>query len=464
MPSRIRFEIPRRCALRFWRASALIAAVLVATSARAQSPDLRQVVERLDRLETQNQQLLDEVRSLKEQLAALAPGKSPQAPAVEERLEVQESRTAEQAQSKVEAAHRFPIRITGMALFNTFLNSQGSGAAEYSTVAVPASPASGGATFRQTIIGLDYDGPRTFGGGKIGGSLRMDLFGGAASGIDPLLRLRTASVGIDWTNSSFMAGVEKPLISPREPDSLAQVAVSPLAGAGNLWYWVPQARFSQTFRFGEEAGIRAQVAVLQTHEINASLFSPYSSGSAAQQEYAAARPGIESRLEFFTGKDRRIEVAPGIHHSVSHIDGASAPSDIYTLDWLIRPAQPFELTGAFFTGRNVAPLGTAGIRQGVVLISPGNAVSVPSVGGWGQLTYRAAPRLWFNFFSGQQDDRNSGLPAGAIGKNLAYGGNAFLRLAPNVLASFELSQTRTAYIGGVTRLYNHYDLAFAYLF
>ena len=37
---------------------------------------------------------------------------------------------------------------------------------------------------------------------------------------------------IDWNNTSLMLGQDKPIISPRDPDSLAQVGFSPLTGAG----------------------------------------------------------------------------------------------------------------------------------------------------------------------------------------------------------------------------------------
>ncbi len=97
----------------------------------AQSQDeLRLIMDRLDRLEAQNRELLAEVRSLKDEVAAARGSQPANAPSVEERLQVQESRTAEQAQAKVEASQRFPIRLTGMALFNGFLNSKGSGGNE----------------------------------------------------------------------------------------------------------------------------------------------------------------------------------------------------------------------------------------------------------------------------------------------------------------------------------------------
>ena len=57
------------------------------------------------------------------------------------------------------------------------------------------------------------------------------------------------------------------------------------------------------------------------------------------------------------------------------------------------------------------------------------------------------PRLDLHLFSGQQDDRNDELGAGAIGKNLMFGANLYFRLAPNVLLGPEVSQSRTVYIG-----------------
>ena len=53
---------------------------------------------------------------------------------------------------------------------------------------------------------------------------------------------------------------------------------------------------------------------------------------------------------------------------------------------------------------------------------------------------------------------------GNIRRNLVWAGNGVYKLAPNILAAFEFSQNRTAYLSSGTRLNNHYDLAVAYLF
>src|SRR5450755_3999015 len=205
------------------------------------------------------------------------------APPLEERVAVSESRVEELAQSKVEAAQRFPIRVTGMALFNGFLNSKGSGGQQYPTFAWLGRQASGGGSFYQTTLGLEYSGPQTFLGGNIHGSVYMDFAGGSGSPLDLGFRLRTGEIQIDWANRSIMAGLESPIFAPREPASLAQVEFAPLSGSGNLWYWLPQVRFEQKLRFTGHSGVNAQFGVVQTAEIQ-----PYQQGYLTPQ---AVRPG-----------------------------------------------------------------------------------------------------------------------------------------------------------------------------
>src|SRR5205085_6577162 len=133
-----------------------------------------------------------------------------------------------------------------------------------------------------------------------------------------------------------------------------------------------------------------------------------------------------------------------------------------SLDWLIKPASLIEFSGAWVRGENVAVLGS--LRQGFAISSSDQVIPVHSQGGWGQIALFPSSRLSFHFYAGQQDDRASDLVNGGIDRNLAYAGNFMYRLAPNVIAAFEASQTRTTYITTGTRLNNHYDLALAYMF
>jgi len=429
--------------------------LLVPGSLAAQAPDMQQIMDRLDRLEKQNQSLTEEVRQLRQELSEVRGQPAAAAPALAEKVDVQETRTAELAQTKVEASQHFPIRLTGTALFNGFLNSKGSGGQQYPTFAWPDSVASGGGSFYQTTIGLDYSGPQSFLGGKVHGSVYMDFAGGAGPPLDLGFRLRTGDIEIDWANRSILAGVESPIFAPRQPTSLAQVEVPLLSGAGNLWYWFPQVRFEQKLVLGEDTGIRAQFGVVQTTEV------PLYQQPAVSPE--AARPGIEGRFEFYHGSPdgARIEFAPGFHTSITHVSGTSISSNLFSLDWFASPWRKLEFTGAFFSGQNVGPVGGL---EGFTILPSGLVIPVHAKGGWEQLTFLATSRLSFHLFSGLEADRAADLTEYNITRNWMYGGNLFYKIAPNVILAVEASQARTTYIERGVRLSNHYDLALAYLF
>lgn len=419
-----------------------VCGLALAGCAWGQTADLSAILERLDKLEQENRELKAQVKALEDRLNGTA---SP---------EVEQARIEDLAQTKVEASQKFPLRVTGMALFNAFLNSKQNGGFEYPVVASAPGPGNAGATLRQTIVGLDFRGPTAVWGGKVSGSVYMDFFSGATN---LGARLRTGEIEIDWKTRSVMAGVEKPIFNPREPSSLAQVGVSPLTGAGNLWLWVPQVRLEQDFAFGRRTGLRAQAGVVQTREVG-----PYPGETVNALE--PSRPAVEGRFEVYHNfdDDRRVEFAPGFHKSTTHANGVSISSQLFSMDWFANPWRRVEFTGAFYDGQNVAPLGN-GYQQGFYgygrYLKP-----VPSIGGWAQLTVHTLPRVDLHLFSGQQDDRNSDLEAGRIGKNWLYGGNVYYRIAPNVLVGVEVTQLRTWILGQGVRINNHYDLAWAYLF
>lgn len=427
-----------------------------ALSGQEATPSLQSIAGRLDRLERENEALRAEIAGLRDELRRLGAAEQQAPPS--ERLEVHESRLSELAQTRVQTASRFPIQLTGMALFNAFWNGRFGGDQQFPTTAqATGGRANAGGTFRQSVIGFRFHGPEMGRGGKVSGTLYADFFAGTGNSLNQLLRVRVASIQVDWKNFTIMAGQEKPLIAPREPTSLAQVGVSPLTAAGNLWRWLPQARIERRVSFTRSSGLHAAIAVLQTSETATAVAEEYSA------TVAPSRPGIEGRLEFwrYSGSGRRIEIAPGFHTSTTYAAGGRAPSRIYSLDWLLQPSKQVDFTGAYFQGKNVTVLGA--LRQGFVIIN-GRPHSVRSRGGWGQLAYRPWQRLTLHSFLGQQDDHNADLPPGRVGKNLAFGANSIYRLAPNVLISFEGAVIRTNYLGAGLRTVNHYDLALAYQF
>ena len=433
--------------------------------------DIQQILDRLTRLEQENRALTEEVHQLRQELATrtaapaapeATPAPPPATPPIDEQVQVNHQRIEEQAQSKVESAQKFPITITGMALFNGYLNGRANNGQQDAFVASPTdSPNSvGGGSLGQSILGLEFQGPRVLGGGQVNGSVYMDFFGGTSSSLNHLFRIRTGAIRIDWKNTSVMVGQDKPIIAPRDPDSLAEVAISPLTDAGNLWLWQPQMRVEQRFGLGTQSGVVAQLGVYQTSEPTLA-----SRGGANYSSLAtSARPSLEGRFELWHkfGNSARVEIAPGFHVSTTHVFGYSIPSQLFALDWLIQPAAKVRFTGSFFNGQNAAGLG--GLRQGFTFFNPELIVPVHATGGWGQFSYLATKRLTFNFFGGEEKDRVADLLLGDIHRNFIYAGNAMYRIGPNLLLGLEASQARTFYVLQPHRLLNHYDLAVAYLF
>lgn len=441
--------------------------------ARAQNtPEMHEVLNRLQRLEKDNEALTEELRALRRELAGLRAPASVAAPLVaenpappaetqtlEEAQAVQRARIDEFAQTKVEASQKFPVRITGMALFNGFVNGQHNGDnANPPTASLGTGESTGGGTLAQTTLGLLFNGPQLFKGGRVSGSLYMDFFGGSNSSIGHLLRIRTASVNLDWTNTSIMFGQDKPIISPRDPESLAQVGYSPLTGAGNPWLWQPQIRIEQRIPLSNDSGLRFQAAVFQTSVPNGSA------SSAPSYQSEESRPGVEGRLQYWKGwaENGRLEIAGGIHYNRNHLGDFSLPSNVYSVDWLFRPIEKIEFTGMFFHGRNVPVLGA--LPPGFTVLPFGQAFPVRSDGGWAQMRIPITPRLAFNIYGGEQANTGADLVRGNPLSNAAYFANFMYRVAPNVILSLEGGQVRTAYYQIGNRLNNHYDLAIAYLF
>ena len=180
------------------------------------------------------------------------------------RSAVNEQRVAEQAQTKVEASQKLPLALTGMLLFNAFSASKIPELGDAASQVYRSS--NSGATLRQTQLGLQFQGPHLPGDGQVHGFLSMDFFNGPSYLGADWLRIRRGAISFDWQDRSLSFGQDKPLIAPRQPNSLAEVGIPPLAGAGNLWLWLPQARYEERHKLGLSSGITAQLAVMETDE------------------------------------------------------------------------------------------------------------------------------------------------------------------------------------------------------
>jgi len=438
------------------------ATLLLALAAPAlpQAPvDLERLLLRLERVEQENAKLQRELAALRDEMRKLQPASqsSPPAAELEERLDIQERRVSEHAQIKLESAHRFPIRLTGMALANVFLNGPHANGLDTPVVASrEPGRATGGLTVRQSVLGLEYSGPATFLGGQVRGSIFMDFFDGLSQTSFGPMRMRTAAIELDWKTRGIAFMQEKPLIAIRDPSTFSYAGISPLTGSGNLWRWQPQIRFEQRFSLAEQTVFRAQAAFYQTSED-----AGYTAG--AIHDLERRRPALQGRfgLEHRWGAGRNVEFAGGFHTSQTHIEGQSLPSRLFMLDWAVTPWRNVQLTGTFFRGKNIHHFGA--LRQGFVYAG-GVYRPVESTGGWAQIAVPLTSRLTWNMFGGIHDDRERDLLSGGIGANRTGAANIQYRIAPNTIVGLEAMQIRTAYVGSGVKLNNRYDLFVAYLF
>lgn len=447
----------------------LLAGILSAQQAAVPPDTLARILDRLDALERQNQTLLNEVQALREEVkasrpeaAAPKPEATPQPPEaaaqekdLEDRVSVAEQRIKEQAQTKVESSQRFPVTLTGMLLFDGFLNS---GLEGYETPYgyAPTDSAPGGATLAQSILGLEFRGPMLPGGGEVHGSLAMDFYS-QAQGYS-IFRLRQGTVSFDWKRRSIVIGQDKPLISPLQPTSFARVGVPPLNGAGNLWLWRPQIRYEERIPFSTNTQATLQIGVLQTDETYSTVALP------AYSTIEPSRPAIQGRfgIAHQWSDQTRFAAGVGFHSSSTHLLGQSVNSRVVSADVLFKPLSKLELTGTVFHGENFSNIG--GGPPGISVTNQFVVIPIHGTGGWLQVALPVTHRLTFDFYAGRQLNNAQDLLADEIARTLTYAGNILYRISPNVVLGFEGSQERLDFLDAHQVLSNRYDATVAYLF
>lgn len=425
--------------------------------AQQQSPEaFQRILDRLDTLEKQNEALLAEVQQLRAAVKAAQAESAARTQTLQDRSDVTAQQVKDQAQTKVESSQHFPISLTGMLLFDSYLFT-GPPDPEYSYLTgYAAGDPSAGATLAQSIIGLEFRGPQLPGGGKVHGSISMDFYS-EYRGYN-LFRLRRGVLSFDWSRRSFIVGQDKPLIAPLEPTSFARVGVPPLSGAGNLWLWLPQARYEERFPISENTRATAQVSVLETNEFYAAPYLP------SNLPMEGARPAIQARFEIqhHWNESSRFAFGIGTHASSSHLIGVSVPSRVISGDAFYKPFEKLEISGTILHGKNFANLG--GQPPGVTVQDNGQVIPIRGTAGWMQVALPVTSRLTFDFYAGRQANNAEDLNAYEFVRTLTYAGNVLYRLSPNVVIGLEASRNQLEYLTGRQLLTNRYDATLAYLF
>ncbi len=337
----------------------------------------------------------------------------PTTPSLEERVasledasQLTNSKVDDQYQTKVESASKYRMRLSGMVLMNLFSNRGAVDNADFPSYATGPAPFSSagsfGATLRQSELGLEVFGPQVA-GAKTSGQVQVDFAGGIPNTLDGVnygvVRLRTASMRMDWENTSIVAGQDSLFFSPLSPASFASVAVPAFGYSGNLWGWIPQVRVEHRFNLSSKQKILIQGGILDNlvgePPYTAFLREPQAGESSAQPAYAArvawthsmhGQPLTLGTAAYYSRQDWSFE-----HYT----DGWAGMAD-----WEIPLTSRISFSGEFYRGRAIGGLG-GGIGQSVIFsgnpLDPATQVrGLNAIGGWSQLKFKATGKLEFN--------------------------------------------------------------------
>ena len=325
------------------------------------------------------------------------------------------AKVAELHQNKVESASKYPVKLSGLILFNSYRNSGSLDIQDLPSLAFPSFPGSPdgsvGATLRQTVLGIETSGPKLF-GAQSSARVSIDFAGGSpttsygvAAGI---LRLRTAQLSLDWTRTSLNIGQDTPFFSPLSPTSYATMLEPALGWSGNLWVWTPQIEIEHRFSLRRNSFLVLQGGLLDplTEEVPAFQGRVPTAGEATRVPALAGRIAIDrssaSHLPFSIGL--------GAYRARQRYQTFQA-IDSWTLnsDFLVPLGNHLELSGEGYTGQAVGGLG-GGIWSSVVYpdsTQPHTAIHpLRSAGGWIQLKAKPATHFEINGAYGQ--DQNFG--------------------------------------------------------
>jgi hypothetical protein len=382
---------------------------------------------------------------------------------LEEDQQVLNGKVDEQYQTKVESASKYRIRLTGIALFNLF-STQGTvdnldvPELAYRPGALSSSGAFGG-TLRQSIFGFEVFGPELM-GAKTSGAVNFDAGGGfpnVDNGVNSgLVRLRTATLRLDWKDTDVVAGQEQLFFQPNMPTSFASLIVPALSYAGNLWAWTPQIHVEHRFAVTEKSTITLQAGILDALTGEPPYY--YTWYRTPQAGEMSRQPGYAARVSYshpLFGHPFTVGTA-GYYSREDWGYGRNVNGYAATLDWSVPLSDRWLLSGSFYRGQAIGGLGGAMGRSVLYsgpLINPDTSVlPLNTVGGWAQLKYRANSRLEFNAAFGQDNpfasdvrtfDEPQSYGDPTLTRNQGMFANVIYRPRSDVLFSLEYRRLKT---------------------
>lgn len=415
----------------------LSAACAGTVCARAQepsprAPDVAQLSEQLQQTRAELadsrreiEELRRSVEELRKQMQSGHPAESapaalpePTVAAADQDVSFLSAKIDEMHQDKVESASKYPVKISGLVLFNSYWNKGILDVQDMPSLALPSFPGAPnpgvGATLRQTTLGVEATGPRLF-GARSAADVEVDFAGGSPTtdfGVTTgLLRLRTAKVSLDWDHTSLSFGQDNLFFSPLSPTSYATVLEPAFSWSGNLWVWTPGVQITHRLNLNETSSLVLQGGFLDplTEEV------PQFQGRDSTAGEATRAPAIAGRIAFDRSKDPRFPLTIGFggyRSQQQYQNFSDIASWTVNTDLKLGLSRYFEISGEAYKGQAVGGLG-GGIWTSVVFPEPDGPHTavhpLRSAGGWGQLKVLPTAKFEINSAFGQDENYGTDL-------------------------------------------------------
>lgn len=385
-----------------------------------------------------------------------------------------ETRLGQLYQTKVESGSKYRVRLSGLVLFNTYMNRGTVDTTGVPNLAVPPPPGqtdgSIGATFRQTQFTLQAFGPEVA-GARTSGEVQFDFYGGFSRTLDGyvmgLARLRTANIEFDWKNWSLRLTQDKPFIAPLSPTTLAALGTPEFAYSGNLWTWTPQIVVERSWQLTDNVKPHLQFGMLDPFngEVPQTFFL-----RKPEAGELSRTPGLAARqsLDFPIGKQKATVGAGGYFARQDYDYGRVLDAWAATLDWNLPFGEHWALSGELHRGRGLGGMwgavGTSVVYNGPDANPWSDVVGVNTVGGWTQLKFKPASKWEVNGAFGEENPfaadllQNANADYQPILRNWTTMVNVIDRPRSNLMLSLEYRHLNTVLFSGQTRTAEHINV------
>jgi hypothetical protein len=408
---------------------------------------------------------------------------------IQERQAIHQAEIQVHEQEKIESSSKFPLKLHGMVLLNSSVNNGSVDNAIQPVIAISsdATAADGSvtATGRQTLLGLDATGPLLWGAHTYA-NLEMDFAGGTSSGGytsgSSSVRLRTASMQIEWPKTKVQAGIFPLILTPYYASSYFSITVPAMSWSGAIWGWLPQLSVEHTLGISGHQHLDFQAAVTDVPDAGPNVSDSLGSVSAAER---SRYPATETRVAWQSTFRLPASIGIGGYWSPHSLAATSAnPACNFnawaaTADWKLSLPASFWFSGSIYDGAALGGLSAGAFKDSILVYRAVNAQNLENLtglkdaGGWSQLKFKPIQRLEFNVAFGEDSansaqlrsaDLNISNPYIGLVRNQTGFANFVFRPTSTILLSGEYRKIRSWQIMGSAADASLFGLAAGYAF